>query len=102
MNNNQDYAGIINKSKEINDRQQIINEFIKKRFLYKNEREEAIKKIKELRASDEKVLSVAILEQANGSIPLVQASDEALVVELDNQIKLLKTELIEENGDNKF
>ena len=79
----------------IKERKDIIDKYYQTGQL---DRDEAEKKIKELRETDKNVLTVAIMQQVGGSIPLEQAPDNGLVLELGNQIQLLEMKLFEENG----
>ena len=81
----------------IKERKDIIDKYYQTGQL---DRDEAVKKIKELRKTDKNVLTVAIMQQVGGSIPLEQAPDNGLVIELENQIQLLEMKLFEENRDN--
>lgn len=81
----------------IKERKDIIDKYYQTGQL---DRDEAVKKIKELRKTDKNVLTVAIMQQVGGSIPLEQAPDNGLVIELENQIQLLEMKLFEENRGN--
>lgn len=76
--------------KHINERQQIINEYIKTRKL---DREVAISKIIELRKTDENVAMVTTAKLLQDSIPFFQATDEKIVEELKMQVDILYGEL---------
>lgn len=79
--------------KEINERQQIINEYINTRHL---DRYKAISKIMELRGKDAKVAAVANIKLAQFSVPFSQAPDENIVAELKMQMDILSAELAKE------
>ncbi len=81
----------------IKERKDIIDKYYETGQL---DRDEAVKKIKELRKTDKNVLTVAIMQQVGGSIPLEQAPDNGLIKELENQIRLLEMKLFEENRGN--
>jgi hypothetical protein len=75
--------------KDINERQQMINEYMNTKHL---DRGKAIFKIMELRATNIEVLTVTLANQT--SIPLSNASDEMLLNDLQMQIIMLRTELL--------
>ena len=79
--------------KEINERQQIINEYINTRHL---DRYKAISKIMELREKDAKVAAVTNIKLAQFSVPFSQAPDENIVAELKMQMDILSAELAKE------
>ena len=79
--------------KEINERQQIINEYINTRHL---DRYKAISKIMELRGKDAKVAAVTNIKLAQFSVPFSQAPDENIVAELKMQMDILSAELAKE------
>lgn len=79
--------------KEINERQQIINEYINTRHL---DRYKAIPKIMELRGKDAKVAAVTNIKLAQFSVPFSQAPDENIVAELKMQMDILSAELAKE------
>lgn len=79
--------------KEINERQQIINECINTRHL---DRYKAISKIMELRGKDAKVAAVTNIKLAQFSVPFSQAPDENIVAELKMQMDILSAELAKE------
>ena len=79
--------------KEINERQQIINEYINTRHL---DRYKAISKIMELRGKDAKVAAVTNIKLAQYSVPFSQAHDENIVAELKMQMDILSAELAKE------
>ena len=79
--------------KEINERQQIINEYINTRHL---DRYKAISKIMELRGKDAKVAAVTDIKLAQFSVPFSQAPDENIVAELKMQMDILSAELAKE------
>lgn len=79
--------------KEINERQQIINEYINTRHL---DRYKAISKIMKLRGKDAKVAAVTNIKLAQFSVPFSQAPDENIVAELKMQMDILSAELAKE------
>lgn len=79
--------------KEINERQQIINEYINTRHL---DRYKAISKIMEFRGKDAKVAAVTNIKLAQFSVPFSQAPDENIVAELKMQMDILSAELAKE------
>lgn len=79
--------------KEINERQQIINEYINTRHL---DRYKAISKIMELRGKNAKVAAVTNIKLAQFSVPFSQAPDENIVAELKMQMDILSAELAKE------
>ena len=79
--------------KEINERQQIINEYINTRHL---DRYKAISKIMELRGKDAKVAAVTNIKLAQFSVPFSQAPDENIGAELKMQMDILSAELAKE------
>lgn len=79
--------------KEINERQQIINEYINTRHL---DRYKVISKIMELRGKDAKVAAVTNIKLAQFSVPFSQAPDENIVAELKMQMDILSAELAKE------
>ena len=79
--------------KEINERQQIINEYINTRHL---DRYKAISKIMELRGKDAKVAAVTNIKLAQFSVPFSQAPDENIVAELKMQMDILSAEMAKE------
>ena len=79
--------------KEINERQQIINEYINTRHL---DRYKAISKIMGLRGKDAKVDAVTDIKLAQFSVPFSQAPDENIVAELKMQMDILSAELAKE------
>ena len=79
--------------KDIHERQQIINDYMNTRHL---DRDKAISKIMELRATDENVAAVTAVKLAQYSVPFSQALDENIVEELKMQIDILSAELAKE------
>ena len=75
--------------KDIQERQQMINEYQMTRRL---DRDKVIYKIMELRTTNIDVLTVTIANQS--SIPLSNAPDEMLLNDLQMQINMLKAELL--------
>lgn len=79
--------------KDIQERQQIINDYMITRHL---DRDKAIFKIMELRGKDAKVAAVTDIKLAQFSVPFSQASDENIVAELKMQMDILSAELAKE------
>lgn len=75
--------------KDIQERQQMINEYQMTRRL---DRDKVINKIMELRTTNIDVLTVTIANQS--SLPLSNAPDEMLLNDLQMQINMLKAELL--------
>lgn len=75
--------------KDIQERQQMINEYKMTRRL---DRDKVINKIMELRTTNIDVLTVTIANQS--SIPLSNAPDEMFLNDLQMQINMLKAELL--------
>lgn len=81
----------VSLARDIKERQDIIDTFNRYGYL---DRDNAIRIILELRKSDLEVAVVANAQQINGSIPIVCASDQQLVFELNNQLKILNAKLL--------
>lgn len=79
--------------KDIQERQQMINEYQMTRRL---DRDKAISKIMELRGKDVKVAAVTDIKLAQFSVPFSQAPDENIVAELKMQMDILSAELAKE------
>lgn len=75
--------------KDIQERQQMINNYMNTRHLDRNK---AISKIMELRTTNMEVLTVTLANQT--SIPLSNAPDEMLLNDLQMQINMLNAELL--------
>ena len=75
--------------KDIQERQQMINEYKMTRRL---DRDKAISKIMELRTTNMEVLTVTLANQT--SIPLSNAPNEMLLNDLQMQINMLNAELL--------
>lgn len=75
--------------KDIQERQQMINNYMNTRHLDRNK---AISKIIELRTTNMEVLTVTLANQT--SIPLSNAPDEMLLNDLQMQINMLNAELL--------
>lgn len=76
--------------KDIQEREQMINEYQMTRRL---DRDKAISKIMELRGKDAKVAAVTDIKLAQFSVPFSQAPDENIVSELKMQMDILSAEL---------
>lgn len=81
----------VSLARDIKEREDIIDTFNRYGYL---DRDNAMKKITELRFSDIEVGMIALAQQASGSIPLVSALDSQLVLELNNQLTILKAKLL--------
>ena len=79
--------------KDINERKQLINDYLNTRHL---DRDKAISKIQELRITNENVAAVTAVKLAQYSVPFSQVPDENIVVELKMQIDILSAELAKE------
>lgn len=79
--------------KDIQERQQMINEYQMTRRL---DRDKAISKIMELRRKDAKVAAVTDIKLAQFSVSFSQAPDENIVAELKMQMNILSAELAKE------
>ena len=82
--------------KDIAERQEMINTYNNTRYL---DRDKAISKIKELRATDANVAAVTAVKLAQYSVPFSQVPDENIVAELQMQVGILKAELPKEITD---
>lgn len=76
--------------KDIAERQEMINTYNNTRSL---DRDKAISKIKELRATDENVAAVTAVKLTQYAVPFSQVPDENIVEELKMQVSILKAEL---------
>ena len=79
--------------KDIQERQQMINEYQMTRRLDRNK---AISKIQELRITNENVAAVTAVKLSQYSVPFSQVSDENIVAELKMQMDILSAELAKE------
>ena len=87
-------SGIIDKVsilKDIDDRKQIIRNYELTGHL---ERNEAIKKIQELRLTDGDVAFITTAKLAVSATPFSQTPDQAIVAELQMQIEILTAKLM--------
>lgn len=82
--------------KDIYERQQIINDYQITRYL---DRDKAISKIKELRATDENVAAVTAVKLTQYSVPFSQVPDENIIAELKMQVDILSAELIKQTAE---
>lgn len=80
--------------KDINDRNEMINEYMNTGHL---DRDKAIKKIMELRTTNIEVLTVTLANQT--SIPLSNASDDMILNDLQMQINMLNAELLKKTQE---
>ena len=79
--------------KDIQERQQMINEYQMTRRL---DRDKAISKIQELRITNENVAAVPAVKLAQHSVPFSQVTDGSLIAELKMQMDILSAELAKE------
>ena len=84
--------------KDIQERQQMINEYQMTRRL---DRDKAISKIQELRITNENVAAVTAVKLAQYSIPFSQATYESIVAELKMQMDILTAELAKELSEQR-
>ena len=80
---------------DIKDREELINKFKVKGYFLKSEREDAIRKIKELRITDQNVAKVTALKITPNSVTFDKAPDGLVASELQMQVNILLTELSE-------
>lgn len=76
--------------KDINERQEMIDEYMNTRHL---DRDKAISKIQELRVTNENVAAVTAVKLVQYSVPFSQVPDENIVAELKMQVGILIAEL---------
>lgn len=76
--------------KDIKERNEIINTYFSTRYL---DRDKAIFKIMELRASNENVAAVTAVKLTQYSVPFSEVPDENIVEELKMQVDILSAEL---------
>lgn len=79
--------------KDIQERQQMINEYQMARRL---DRDKAISKIQELRITNENVAVITAVKLAQYSVPFSQVTDENIIAELKMQMDILSAELAKE------
>lgn len=82
--------------KDINERQQMINEYQMTRRL---DRDKAISKIQELRLTNQNVATVTAVKLAQHSVPFSKVPDESIIDELKMQVDILSTELIKKTAE---
>ena len=82
--------------KDINERQQMINEYQMTRRL---DRDKAISKIQELRLTNKNVATVTAVKLVQHSVPFSQVSDESIIEELKMQVEILKADLAKETTE---
>ena len=95
-----DYKEISNIEKDIKDREDLINKYKAKGYFYEHEKDEAIKKVMELRYSDVVVMTIAVTENAKGYVSAEDATDEMVFNEINKQIEFLNAKLANEFGRN--
>lgn len=79
--------------KDIQERQEMINEYQMTRRL---DRDKAISKIQELRITNENVATVTSIKLAQYSVPFSEVPNENIVAELKMQMDILSAELAKE------
>ena len=72
--------------KDISERNQLLQDYQRTGWL---DRDKAIRKIRELRATDIKVATAAAMTPARNQIPFDQASDQMIANELQGQLEYL-------------
>lgn len=77
---------------DIEERRKIISNFRITGYL---DRDEAVKKIKELRVTNESVGKVTAIRLAQSATPFQNTSNESLVAELEMQLQILEIEINE-------
>ena len=82
--------------KDIDERNSIILNYERSGFL---DRDNAIKKIMELRTSDEDVAIATALNTSKNSIPLIQSTNNQLVRDLAMQRDILQAKLIKKQAE---
>ena len=92
MNTNNVDTQILSIEHNINERKNIISNYVNYKIL---DREDAISKIKDLRLTDSNVAKASAVELAVNAIPFAQATNEQLVAELQMQVNVLSAELTE-------
>ena len=80
-------------SKDIQERQEMINEYQMTKRL---DRDKAISKIQELRITNENVATVTSIKLAQYSVPFSEVPNENIVAELKMQMDILSAELAKE------
>ena len=88
-NSDFDKANALN---DIADRKRLIQDYCRTGYL---DRQKAINKILELRYTDGEVAAVTIANNTPQSIPLISASDQSLVSELELQIAILSKKVLQ-------
>ena len=78
---------------DIKDREDLINKYKAKGYFLKSEREDAIRKIKELRITDQTVAEITAVKLTTNSVSFDKAQDGSIAAELRMQVDILTTEL---------
>ena len=78
---------------DIKDREDLINKYKAKGCFSKSEREDAIRKIKELRITDQTVAEVTAVKLITNSVSFDKAPDGLIASELQMQVGILTAEL---------
>lgn len=97
MNNpNKKAYDIASIRKDIQERQEMINEYQMTRRL---DRDKAISKIQELRITNENVAAVTSIKLAQYSVPFSEVPNENIVAELKMQMDILTAELVKKTTE---
>ena len=81
--------------KDLTERKQIIQSFYSTGYI---DRDNAIKKIKELRVTDADVAAITSAKLVTNSVPFENATNEGLIAELQMQVDILAAKVIVENN----
>ena len=95
MSVSDDIINNLSNLKDINERQSIIDKYYRYGIL---DRDEAIRKIIELRITDFSVAAFYELQSTQPQIKLEEASDLQLIKELETQITILSGKYIDRNN----
>lgn len=81
----------ISLTKDIIERQQIIENYNQFNML---DRDNAVKKIKELRSSDIEIATATSVELLKGSVPFEQCTNEQIIAEIKMQSSILEYKML--------
>ncbi|MBQ7204185.1 MAG: hypothetical protein IJS03_09290 [Eubacterium sp.] len=98
MSNEQE---ILKTQKDIAERERISNKFKLKGYFSKEEKDEAIEKVLDLRYSDMNVMAIAVADNINGYTTPEAATDDMVFNEINKQIEFLKAKLVNEIEENQ-
>lgn len=84
--------------KDINERDSIICNYQKYGLL---DRDDAIKKIQELRISDKDIAAATVVNLSVSSIPFSQSTNDQIIGELAMQRDILRAKLIKKNTEGQ-